>query len=326
MSLRNARVRFEDRLAIPETPNRCWLTSLTTAIGPVAREEIRRVLHGPSAFAGCLISYLLEGLGRLLHIDRAIYPDHALLSTSLYAPSRLANLLDTDLAKAYPDHAVLIRSVNAFSHLDMVAKSFKRWPFRVVWIVGDLETEWRNRRDARRDRGLLAQSGLRHAAYSGEMPEAVLRQCLRLYRSLYIEAYSPYNPDYEPEYIRLLVARHDIEIHTLSDGDAIVAFCALHGTADMLSVPMVGYDRTRPTNEGLYRAIMTVAFESAHERGVALNLSAGASRFKAHRGARPYVEYMIVFDAHLPWWRRAGYSLLAFVLGRAEPYLLRSAV
>ncbi|MDC7684595.1 GNAT family N-acetyltransferase [Asticcacaulis sp. BYS171W] len=323
MGLRNARVRFDGAVAVPEAPNRCWLTSLTTAIGPVAREEIGRVMHGPSAWVAVMISHLAERVGRLFRIDQAIYPDHRLLSTSLYTPDRLTAVLAEEVR--FADRAVLIRSLNAFSHRDILAQAYKRWPFRVVWIVGDPKRDWCDRRDARRDRVRLAQSGLRHDIHRNGLPEVMLTRCLSLYRSLYIDAYSRFNPDYELEYIQSLLAEGCLEIHTLSDATGIVAVCALHGNDDMLTVPMVGYDRTRPAGDGLYRSIMTVAFEAACAKGVALNLSAGAGRFKAHRGAKPYVEYMIVIDAHLPLWRRTGYSLLAFVLGRAEPHLLRSA-
>ena len=109
------------------------------------------------------------------------------------------------------------------------------------------------------------------------------------------------------------------------EGD-IQAFAADHVYERMLSSPMLGHDRDRPAGAGLYRVAMTLSVLKALEAGLGVNYSAGAGAFKRHRGDKPALEYMAVFDGHLPLWRRVGYGLLARALKAMTPSLERIAL
>lgn len=327
MQLSNAQVRFDEvtlggetfRVAVPLEPNRCWLTSLSVAIGPMAREEAKRAMSGLPLWGVLALSRLLEAVARLARVDEAVYPEHRLLTTSLYH-DRLPVLLahTEDLARLYPDKAIVIRSLTE-------PPAGVRWPFRLVWIIDDLERDWAPRTDTRRDIGLLRESGLTPRAYGADIGDARLMECLNLYRDLYIGAYSAFNPDYRPDGMRQLLA-DGLEIHTLEDADGgIAAFCALHADDETVTLPMMGYDRARPQSEGLYRAIQAHMAGLAAVRGLKLNLSAGAPHFKRHRGARPWMEYLLIVDTHLPIWRQMGYRFVARILKALEPQLRRAA-
>jgi hypothetical protein len=329
MQLSNAEVRFDTvvvdgdtiRVAVPHGRNRCWLTSLTTAIGPMAREEAHRALYGPELWGALLLSHLMETIAKALRVDRAVFPEHILLSTSLYActPQQMIAIAES-LTAHYPDHAIVVRSLTAPPPGHVI------WPFRLVWIIDDIARGWAPRRDSRRDLKLLENMNLQPRHYSGSIDATRLGRCLKLYRSLYIDAYSACNPDYTAAGITALMQAARLELHTLeSDTGEIEAVCAAHDNGETLTLPLVGYNPSRPQADGLYRGIMAHMAQHALRRGLKLNLSAGAPHFKRHRGAKPWMEYLLIINSHLPAWRRLGYHLIAWVLRRLEPRIAKAA-
>lgn len=329
MRLNNAEVRFDSiviadeavSVAVPQAPNRCWLTSLTIAIGPMAREEARRAMRGPELWGALLLSHLMEGVAVILRVDHMVFPEHYLLSTSLYAssPERMVAIAE-GLTESYPGHAIAVRSLTAPPAGHVI------WPFRIVWIIEDVTREWAPRRDSRRDLATLDAMHLQPRHFTDAVDEARLTRCLDLYRALYIDSYSAYNPDYTAIGIAQLMQAGRLELHTLeSESGDIEAFCAVHRNNETLTLPLVGYNRTRPQADGLYRAIMAHMALQASRQGLKLNLSAGAPHFKRHRGAKPWMEYLLIVDHHLPVWRRLGYRLIALVLRTLEPRIARAA-
>ncbi len=311
-------------LCIPASRDACWVTSLTTLLGPTAREEISRELSGPAALGARMLSHFIEASLRLARADAVVFPGHLGFTTSLYAEGEAEPLraMAGEIAAIYPDRAVVLRSLNRHHHAPVLARGGTLWPVRVVWIIDDVARDWRPRRDAGRDLRLLETSGLEHRRYVGPMAPDRLDRVLALYRRLYLERYSRHNPDYTPSELNARLVAGEIEILTLERGGEIVAFCAMHMRGGVLSVPMVGYDEA---SDGLYRAVMTLPALEAEARGVALNLSAGAARFKRHRGARPHVEYLLIHDDHLPMWRRLAYRATGALLRALEPQLIKAA-
>jgi len=324
LSLANAEVAFEAGCVVPGARNRCWVTSLATLLGPMARQEIRREQTGLAALSAIVLSHLVEAGLRLTRADRVVFPAHHLLTTSLYDDGQAENLRAAagDIAAVFPDRAVVLRSLNRHHHERVLAQGGTLWPVRVVWIIDDMTRDWRPRRDVRRDLQGLESSGLARRRYGAAMPAAALDRVVALYRRLYIERYSRHNPDYTADYIQACLAAGELEILTLEGNDDIVAFCALHRRGQVLSVPMLGYDQGR---EGLYRFVMALPALEAEAQGLALNLSAGAARFKRHRGAKPHVEYLLIQGGHLPAWRCLAYRATAALLQALEPQLIRAA-
>ena len=89
------------------------------------------------------------------------------------------------------------------------------------------------------------------------------------------------------------------------------------------TAPLVGYEMSLPQKLGLYRMLMVVAIEDAHERKILLNLSAGAPYFKRLRGGEPELEYSAVYYSHLSRQKKFVWSLLDLVLCRLAAPLMR---
>jgi hypothetical protein len=319
-------------LALPAGPQACWLTSLAATYGRALRDEIRREMTGAPALAARGLSHLLEAWLRLMRADHVVYANHLLFSTSLYGRWRgdgLEGALHA-LRAAYPDRAILWRSLNVADHANLIARMREAGArlllSRVVWRVADPAAQWAPRTDVKADIALAERSGLRI-----DMPEALpaadLQRVLDLYRAIYLDKYSPANPDYTPEALRAAMETGTLRLVLVRAGtDEIVAFAADQVFGGELTGPLLGHDSSRPREEGLYRVAMSLSVRRALDEGLSVNYSAGAGAFKRHRGATPALEYAAVFDDHLPPWRRAGYAVLEAALNALTPALEKRAL
>jgi hypothetical protein len=136
-----------------------------------------------------------------------------------------------------------------------------------------------------------------------------------MYRSLYVEKYSQHNPQPTVEMIEELLRRRLLSMRGLRTEcgrlDGIVGTLEREG---VMSIPLLGYDRSLPIKLGLYRMLMALAMQEAAERGLLLNLSSGAADFKRVRGGEPCLEYTAIYCRHLSWPRRVVWRALALAM------------
>ncbi len=319
-------------IVVPQGAQHCWLTSLAVTYGKALRDEIDRDQRGVMAWLYRGASWLAEGVLRLTRADQAVYVNHLLFSTSLYGGWTADDLGPALMAlrRAFPKRAIVWRSLNAEDNPDLLAAmdrhGARRVVSRIVWTLADPARQWTPRRDARDDRKLTAAGGL-SVETPADLSPADLDRVIQLYEDVYLAKYSRANPAYRPEMLRAAIESGVLNLQLIRgpQGD-IQAFAADHVYERMLSSPMLGHDRDRPAGEGLFRVAMSLSVLRALEAGLSVNHSAGAGAFKRNRGAKSALEYMAVFDAHLPLWRRIGYGLLARALKATTPSLERIAL
>ncbi|MBB4841262.1 hypothetical protein HNP52_004359 [Sphingomonas kyeonggiensis] len=279
-----------------------------------------------------LLRAMIAAADRLLRwgkINRVVHVDNWMLSTNLHGDWQGDDLpaIRAFLAARFPTHAIAVRSVDGWSSpglLDAAREDgWRLLASRQIWVTGDLETQWRARRNTGHDFRLLRRSGLAIDEFA-VMTEADAARTAELYHLLYVGKYSPLNPIFSPDWI-LMTWREGI-LRYRGARDARGTLLAVTGAlvrGDVLTPPIVGYDTARPRREGLYR-IATLLFTSmAHEQGIRLNGSAGAAQFKRNRGATGVIEYTAVADGHLPWRRRAVLGLMQAALDRLAVPLMR---
>lgn len=311
-------------IAIPKPNSNCWTMSLTNAIGPMMREEIKREMPKFQGFFFSIISHVFEIFGKIFNVDKAIYLNHYGFSTCLYNPQEL-NEINSEIAKLqsqYKDYAIIFRSIPK-PFLEELNFDFKAIPSRIIWMLKDAKIEWQNRRDSLRDVKITAQYGLENKTYIGKINPIKLKKCNQLYEELYIEKYTKYNPRFSFEFFNELVEKQILNIHTIEKNDEVLAFCGTYFKNGQISSPLLGYEKSQIP---LYRAIMTLQPIEAIKKNAALNLSGGAPIFKRNRGAKPLLEYYIIMDKHLPKWRRFGYWVFQKILSSFESDLVKAAI
>lgn len=318
-------------LVIPSHGN-CWLTSLATTYGQAAREETSREVSGAQAALFHGLSHAAEAFLRLDRADSVVFANHLMFSTSLYGDwsgEDLESALSA-LRTAFPDRAIVWRSLNLEDNGPLVQQMAKsggrRLISRIVWRLPDPQQTWTRRRDVRDDRKLLATHELRLET-ARDLTDSDLQRVCTLYDDLYRTKYSTTNPAYSPAMLRAAVHSGVLTMRLIRNAQgALEGFTTDHVYQGTLINPLLGYDRSLPQSRGLYRIAMAASGERAIEEGLSVNFSAGAAAFKRNRGASPALEFSMVFDDHLPRWRRLAYQGLSSALEAMRPMLERVAL
>lgn len=291
-----------------------------------AKAELDLVDAGPWTPLLRLTADLAGATMRFGRLNRIVHLGNWMLSTNLHGGWTGAELpaLRALITARFPAHVLALRSLTSWGDAELMAAArADGWillPARQIYVTDDLERDWRPRRDTRRDLALLERA---RVVRLDELQPGDAERIAALYAMLYLDRYSRLNPAFTPAFIalthRLGLIRY--EGVRAQDGQlAAVVGCWVRG--GVLTTPIVGYDTTRPEQDGLYRMASALLAEAARRDGLRLNGSAGAPDFKKHRGARPVIEYSAYYAAHLPRRTRAVLVGLRAILERlARPLM-----
>lgn len=278
---------------------------------------------------GALIRPPLRLLGGLLKLGRL--DQVALINGQGYATDLPPSLSEAEitalteaLAAAYPDRALVLRSLWRPEERERWRRAgYRSIVSRYIWTFDPAAPRALASPLLKRDGKLLAGSEYRLGG-----PESItdeeLPRLLTLYEQLYIKKYSRHNPRWTLDFFRRARdgAGPDLCVLRSAEGriDGLVGLVERDG---VLTAPIYGYDTGLPRELGLYRMLSRVAVDEARRRGCLLHQSAGAARFKKLRRARGGLEWMAVYDRHLPRYRRAAWGLLAGLANGLGAPLLR---
>jgi hypothetical protein len=311
-----------------------YVTQPHSAFALYAGEELEQTNLG--AMLRLPVHLGIAALGLLLRagaINRIVQLDNHLLATNLHGEWDGADLpaIRTLLTRRFPRHFIGIRSLEAWSTPALLATAeadgWRLVPARQIWVMDDLERDWTPRNNCANDRRALRKSGL-NVERPTALTEVEAERVAMLYRALYVERHSCFNPDFNARFVQASAASGFIRYTLLRDPSG--AICAAYGTVSrggVMTVPVLGYDLTRPASDGLYRIASYLYMQEAREAGLRLNGSAGAGHFKRQRGARGILEYMAIYDRHLPAHRRAAIAALRAIMEHvAMPVMVRQGI
>jgi hypothetical protein len=324
-----------DDLVLPVTVNdgeygNAYPCSPFTHYGHAAWDEARRLKPWVLRPAlGALIAPV-AGILRAGQINRVVHVNNWLLSTNLYPVLSVEQLrCITGLTERFPSHSLILRSLNDQMHGDLLtglqALGYRLIPSRQVWLhdvcrweTFSLKARWQLRRDIRR----VAESGYAVVDHEALTP-ADLPRIRQLYRLLYLEKHSLYNPDFTERFFALALETGSFHLVALRKAGRIDAVLGYFWRNGAMTAPIFGYDTSLPQETGLYRMISGLLAQEARRRGLLLHASSGAAEFKRMRGAVPAIEYSAVYDKHLPWHRRLPWAVLEGVLNRVAVPLIQ---
>lgn len=265
---------------------------------------------------------LLRPLFLLSQAERAVYVNNWLLSTNLYPAlsATAATKLVQGLVATYPDHLIVFRSLNHALNGPLISELIAAGCLpvfsRQVYLLDPRDGAFRRRNNYGHDRRLARRSPYHWREGSSLPPQAAVRLG-QLYDQLYLEKYSPYNPQLTAYAIARAQQSGWMSVRVLEqDGqlDGVLGTLSQHG---VITAPLVGYERTRDERTGLYRLLMLALIEQAAATGQILHFSSGAASFKRLRGAEGHAEYSLIYARHLSAMRQIPWRLLATLSERA---------
>lgn len=315
-----------DGLLVPITVNEAdfdnsYVCSPYTHYVSYAREELallnNRMLEG-------LLSLMLSGMGWMLRqarFNRVVQVNNWLLSTNLYpalSAEQLTAILDY-LRQTYPGYTLMYRSLSRETSGELVARlqeyGCKLVPSRQIYLLHPNTSGSKARWLVKRDRNLLAKHG-----YTEVGPEEITQEdiprIVELYRLLYIDKYSAYNPQFTEAYIALALERRTLQIYGLRKEGRLDAVLGFYEREGAMTAPLFGYDTSLPQSLGLYRMLSAVLIGLAGSRELLLHESSGVGQFKRNRGAAGATEYSAVYDRGTSLLNRCGWSILELLLRR----------
>lgn len=333
-----------DGVPLPITVNdteygNSYVCSPYTHFVTYAREELALLRNRP---AETVLGSVLSGIGLLLrqvNLNQVVQVNNWLLSTNVFPaiqPAQLDDLMQ-ELRQRYPRHAIVCRSLNevtSSSFLEAMRKhGCKLIPSRQIYLLlaaskiappsisamDELHERHSVNAKARwlvkRDRGLINKHGYSVAGPQDMRLEDAPR-IKELYDMLYIQKYSPCNPQFTELYIRTAIQSGTLELHGLRKHGRLDAILGLFVREGVMTAPLFGYDTTLPQQIGLYRMLSAVLIGIAEDRELLLHKSSGVGQFKRNRGAVSELEVMAVYDKHLSWGTRVCWTILEKLLYR----------
>jgi hypothetical protein len=314
-------------------PGNCYVVSPTCAytdyaryeLGVVPRRELRATLK-------CLIA-ICERWFRRNRLDRVVHVNNWMLSTNLYGAwngDGLEDLTET-LAERYPDRAIAFRSLNSFSNGGLIGcltrAGYLLIPSRQIYVQDCRQDQGRSftrHRDYKQDTRLVSTSSYRICRPDRDTDQAFFERLEWLYNQLYLEKYTPLNPQFTARWMQNGHRDGWLDlIGLVSPEGRIDGVAGYVQRGDTMTTPVLGYDTALPQSIGLYRMLSWICTNEAIERRLALNCSAGAAAFKRSRGAVPHIEYCAVYIKHVEFQRKLAWRLLSGVLNRFAAPLLR---
>ena len=312
-----------------DAPN-CYICCPSTAYIDYAVDETRNFQATPllrraviAVIDACAALVRASGLDHQVQVNNWLYSTNPV--PRLDATAAVA-LRDT-LTERYPDRAVIVRSLNGIADQQTIdalkSAGFRMLAARQIYIFANRSAKPPMTKNMKWDRRQLRETPYRLIGNDG-FSDSDYPRCEALYNMLYLEKYTPLNPHYTALYIREMHQRGILRMKGLRDGDGeLVAVTGLFENGATLTQPIVGYDTTRPIEEGLYRMLMALSQEHATANGLFFNMSAGAAKFKRLRGAVPTVEFNAVYAKHLPFRQRLAIGIMERVLARIGIPLLQ---
>lgn len=310
-------------------PN-CYICRPSTAYIDYAIDETRNFAASPAVqklvialVRGCSPLVLASGLDQQVQINNWLFSTNPVPELNKLLVEKLVDKLVWD----HPQRAIVIRSLNerADPASISVLKScgFRMLAMRQIYLFREQGITTKHRRHINKDERLIAEHRLIRVE-NDDFTDADFERCQELYNMLYLDKYTPLNPQYTATYIREMRERGLLKLVGVRDTDGkLVAVTGLFENGTTLTQPIVGYDTTLPLSLGLYRIAMSIAQQYAMRHDMFFNMSAGAPLFKRNRGAEPVIEYMAVYNRHLGARKRAATATMRHVLERIGVPLLK---
>lgn len=305
--------------------NRCYVTSFMTQYVLYVKEE---VLKSPkySKRQKRWVKYaspIILKLVKLVLKQDIAWVNNNLTSTPLYGENWQhydINTLNNQLLDYYPKKVIIYKGVEPQTNQELF-KTYLEAGYipllgRQVYIFDPKSSKYKKKRSFQMDKKLAEkQTRFYWTDLDINRPEDIKR-VIEIYRELYLEKHSIYNPIYTESFIKTGIGNFRLRYEVMKDksNDRIVAVQGIHETAEVINTSFIGYDQNLPQNLGLYRLMNYELMRQAIAKNKILNMSSGAGDFKSKRGGTSSFEYQMIYPKNLSLFQRTVWKHLANIL------------
>lgn len=315
--------------------NRSYVTSFLTQYILYAREEVLKSSKY-SKQQRLLVKYIspmILQLAKLLTNKKLIWVNSNLTSTPLYN-SNWYNYNLEDLSKMflkhYPKKILIYKSVEPLTNPELFKKFDSSFfiPLlgRQVYIFDPNSSKYKKKRSYQMDKKLSEKQERFYWELLDLNNDNDIECILNLYKKLYLDKHSEYNPVYTKEFVRNGIGKFKLRFEVLKDrlNESIVAVQGINETDNVINTPFIGYDQSLPKKLGLYRLMNYELMRQAIEKEKVLNMSSGAGDFKVKRGGVASFEYQMVYQNNLSYFQRKLWKFLGNILDNTAKKQMRN--
>lgn len=301
-----------------QTKNQSYVVSLLSQYFDYSREEI---LKGSKySKAEKLIAQWFFPIARLgakfMGFEKVVFVNNFLFSGNLY-PDLNLSLLGKALAILklnYPNYAIVFRSVDEkgnpelFNSLEQ--NECRPLSARLLYYLDFDETNIKKKRPLQQDIKRWGKQEEFTAQIIEELDPQTLYKIKDLYRQLYLEKHSAFNPSYTEKMLYALYHSKLLEFHGILFQNELSAIQLVWKRQGKVTTPFIGYNQELPREQSPYRHMNVLLTQLAQQNACLLNMSSGAESFKKQRGGKPVFEYNLVHYQHLSTLRQLIWKLM----------------
>jgi hypothetical protein len=309
-----------DHLIIPCTVNHtdyqnCYLLSAYF----IAANLVEK-LEKMASWKGLLLKPLVNLFGvflKIMKINKVVIINNWLFTTNPYpeltAPQIKA--ITEALKQHFPDHYYMFRSVNTYKSSQVYDalnfEKFRMIPCRTIYLYDPQRTSKLSSsvlRKQKKDTNRLENKHY-YVEPANSLTDEEMKRVLELYQNIYVKKYTKYSPLYTEKYLSRILENETYQLKLLKKENIIYGVVGFLQKNGFLLVPFFGYDTSVPQEEGLYRMLSAIIMQEIGVRKVVSHQGSGAGQFKKWRGFTEEMEYIGIYDKHLPFFRRLFWSL-----------------
>ncbi|VAW61789.1 FIG01230870: hypothetical protein [hydrothermal vent metagenome] len=298
-----------------------YVCSPYTALIPYCLDELKKLNNWWLRKGIEKLIFIFDKVLKKHNINRVIHVNNWLLSTNLYPEkNKIINVssLIENITDQYKGHTVIFRSLNNFLNKALISEfelaGCMIVPTRQVYIYDKLLNDYSKTHNYKIDKKHMDKTKYQYVKQS-DINESDYARIVELYNMLYVSKYSKHNPQFTTQYIALIIKHPSFYLEGFRNVygvlDAVGGRFAVENT---ITLPIVGYDTSKPIKVGLYRLVLMSTLLYAEKNNYCFNASSGAPHFKKLRGGVPCIEYSAIYIKHLPVCSQRIWKVLNYIM------------
>lgn len=275
------------------------------------------------------LTWTFGGILKAIKINKIV-----LLNNWLFTSNILPELKEEELKallKAmrdqFPAHAFMWRNLENFHgekiHSQLKEEGFRLMKTRTLYFYNP---EWKKEHSSkvhyhhRRDLRLIEKEKY-EVVRNKDLHEDDLPRICELYQKVYMEKHTSFSPDFTPAFLRNAIDCNSLNFTGLRKNGRLDGIMGTFCRGNTMICSLFGYETELPPALGLYRMMTVLLLKESEERGFVLNDGSGGESTKKFRGQRPFLEYVGIYDCHLPLWRRLFFAMMEKVVNHVIPFV-----